>query len=211
MNTLKKLSTSIVAIIIAFWLFFPLGFILLYLRISEKHGKFYAITKILFWTGIIWTSMGIIYIGCSVNEQTFITEYLTSGIAIFIIPGLILFFLGNKKNKKMKIYNKYLEYINSRSIIRIDELCNYLTVDYDTVLHTVTEMIDKELIDGHLTDDKIILNGFDNNSYTIQSSSPKESNTNKPTKVVKCPECGAKNTVIIGTTKECEYCGTLLQ
>ena len=25
-----------------------------------------------------------------------------------------------------------------------------------------------------------------------------------------CPECGAKNTVIVGQTKECEYCGTIL-
>lgn len=34
---------------------------------------------------------------------------------------------------------------------------------------------------------------------------------NKETKVVKCKECGAKNTIIVGQTKECEYCGTLLQ
>ncbi len=33
----------------------------------------------------------------------------------------------------------------------------------------------------------------------------------KQTKVVKCKECGAKNTIVIGETKECEYCGSLLQ
>ena len=31
------------------------------------------------------------------------------------------------------------------------------------------------------------------------------------TKKIKCKECGAKNTVVVGQTRECEYCGTLLQ
>ena len=34
---------------------------------------------------------------------------------------------------------------------------------------------------------------------------------NSNTKVVKCKECGAKNTIVIGQAKECEYCGSLLQ
>ena len=33
----------------------------------------------------------------------------------------------------------------------------------------------------------------------------------KEVKIVKCKSCGAKNTVVEGETKECEYCGTLLQ
>jgi len=31
----------------------------------------------------------------------------------------------------------------------------------------------------------------------------------KETKIIKCKSCGAKNTLIAGKTKECEYCGTI--
>lgn len=106
MNTLKKWSTSMVAIILSFWLFFPLGFVLVYLRLKEKHGKYYAITKELFWTGIIWRIIGILYICSSITEETFVSEDLPAGIFLFVIPGIICFFFGNKRNKKMKIYDR---------------------------------------------------------------------------------------------------------
>ena len=206
METMKKWSTSIIVIILLFWLFFPLGFVLTYIRLKDKYGKYYAITKILFWTGFIWFCFGLFYLGISITENNFFSEYLPAGIFLFIIPGIICFFFGFKRNQKMKIYDKYMTYILSRKKVKIDGLCNNIGVDYYTGLKMIEEMISKGLIAGYIEDDELILKKnsqfFQEIDYTLK---PKE------TKIVKCKECGAKNTVIIGQTKECDYCGTLLQ
>lgn len=205
MKTLENWSTSIIAIIIAFWLFFPLGFILVYIRLKNKHGKYYAITKELYWSGLIWAGIGILYLVISVTEKTFVKEYLPAGIFLFVIPGIICFFFGNKRNKKLKIFDKYMTYISSRKKIKIDGLCNSVGVDYDTALSTLEEMISNGFIDGYLDDNELIMGNVGQNQQTYFED--KNSNT----KVVKCKECGAKNTIVIGQAKECEYCGSLLQ
>ena len=206
MEKLKKWSTSIVAIIIAFWLFFPLGFVLVYIRLKDKHGKYYAITKELFWTGLIWTGFGLLYLGLSITERNFISEYFPAGIFVFVIPGAICFFFGNKRNNKMKVYDKYMTYISSRKKVKIDGVCNSVGVDYDTGLKMLEEMISKGFIDGYLEDDELIMKKIEETAKGLIDDEVQY----KETKVVKCKECGAKNTVIIGQAKECEYCGSKL-
>lgn len=206
MNGLKKWSASTLAIVISFWLFFPLGFVLLYLRLKEKHGKYYAITKELFWTGLIWGGFGILYLGLSITEKTFVSEYLLAGVFVFVIPGAICFYFGNKRNKKMKIYDKYMLYISSRRKVKLDGLCNNVGVDYETGLKMVEEMIAKGFINGYLDDDELIIK----KGESLINDIIEEPVQNKETKVVKCKECGAKNTIIVGQSKECEYCGSLL-
>ena len=86
-------------------------------------------------------------------------------------------------------------------------MCNNLNTPYDTTINILTEMISKKIIDAQLKDDKVILNGVYNPIENISINNIEEK---EETKIVKCPECGAKNTVIVGQTKECEYCGTIL-
>lgn len=207
METLKKWSTSIVAIILAFWLFFPLGFVLVYIRLKDKYGKYYAITKELFWTGLIWAGFGLLYLGLSITEQNFISEYLPAGLFAFVIPGIICFLFGNKRNEKMKTYDKYITYISSRKKVKIDGICNSVGVDYDTGLKMLEEMISKGFIDGYLEDDELIMKRIGETTKNLIDDELQH----KETKVVKCKACGAKNTLIVGQAKECEYCGTLLQ
>ena len=97
-----------------------------------------------------------------------------------------------------------MEYIRARKKIKIDTLCNKLNVDYDTATNTLADMINKGMINGYLEDNELILNGsnIDNEEKTTEK---------KETKIVKCKECGAKNTIVVGEKNECEYCGSLLQ
>ena len=206
MNILKRWSTSTFTIVLAFWLFFPLGFVLVYIRLKEKYGKYYAITKELYWTGIIWGGLGLLYLIFSVNEKDYFIELFLPSVFIFIIPGFLCFYFGNKRNKPMKIYDKYMSYILSRKKVRIDSLCSNLGVSYDTALSTVEDMILKGFINGYIDDDELIITKLAKNSDEFQSVEVKK----KETKIIKCKECGAKNTVIVGQTKECEYCGSLL-
>lgn len=206
-NDKKKWYTSVWAIVLALYLFFPVGFIFLYLRLKEKKGKYNAITSMLYWIGLIWGVFGILYLGLSISEETFVSEYLAPGIFIFVIPGAITFFFGNKRKQKGKVYVKYLNYIKARKKVKLDNLCNQLSVDLETATNIITEMINKEIINGYLSEDELILKGVSDDV----NDPTKEVEVKKETKIVKCRECGAKNTVIIGESKECEYCGTILQ
>ncbi len=206
MELLKKWSTSMVAIVLSFWLFFPLGFFLVYIRLESKHGKYYAITKLLFWFGLIWGLFGLLYLMSSISEKDFISEYLSAGIFMFVIPGGLCFWFGNKRNTRMKVYDKYMMYISSRKKVKIDGLCNGVGVDYDTAIKMVEEMISKGFINGYLEDDELIIK----TTNQVTQEFTDDIIQNKETKVVKCKECGAKNTVIVGQASECEYCGTFL-
>lgn len=197
---------SFVTIIIAFLCFWPIGCILLYLRWQKKSGTYTAITRTLIACTIVLILFGIVGISEYYSKND--SSDLILAIFIFIIPGLICGYFALKRTKKLKIYNKYSSYINIRKKVSIDEMCNNLNMPYDTTINILTEMINKKVIDAYIADDKIILNGvYDTNENLTTNPTTKK----EETKIVKCPECGAKNTVTVGKTKECEYCGTLLQ
>ena len=203
----NKWYTSVWAIATFMYFFFPVGIAFLYLRLKEKYGKYIAISKILYWTGILWGGFGLLILALSITTPTFTSEFLIGLLVMFIIPGGICFYFGNKRKKKCEIYNKYIKYAKSRRNIEISTLCNLVNEDYDTTLKNITDMISKDIIDAYIENDELIMKNFlsSSNGMTYHQEIKKE------TKIVKCKSCGAKNTLIAGKTKECEYCGTLLQ
>lgn len=203
----NKWYTSVWAIATFMYFFFPVGITFWYIRLKEKHGKYIAISKMLYWFGIFWGGFGLLYLGLTITEPTFVSEYLASGLVVFVIPGGICFYFGNKRKKKCAIYNKYIKYAKSRRSIEIITLCNLVNEDYDTTLKNITDMISKDIIDAYIENDELIMknNLSSNDGITYHQEIKRE------TKIVKCKSCGAKNTLIVGKTKECEYCGSLLQ
>lgn len=201
MNTKKRKCTSTTSIVLAFWLFFPLGFVFLYLRLRDKYGKYYAITKELYWTGVVWGVLGLFYLISSISDSTFSFAYFITDVCIFLIPGFICYFFGNKRNKKLKIYKKYQNYISTRRKIKIDSISNNVGDDYELCLSTIEEMINNSIINGYIDGDELIIKEYDGD---VSENSYKEA------KVVKCKECGAKNTIVVGCSSECEYCGSPL-
>ena len=142
--------------------------------------------------------------GISVYFDSYEFSDLILALFVFIIPGCICAYTWYKRKEKLKEYKNYLQYFNSRRKIKIDDLCNKFGKDYETVNDIITEIINLGMINGYIEDDELILKGNNKIEFT-------EENTNKVTKIVKCKECGAKNTVIEGEKKECEYCGSVLQ
>ena len=194
--------TSIVAIVIAMICFWPAGCVMLYLRWTKKNGKFKAINNVLLVCTAFLLFIG--FIGMSAFMQSHDSTDLFLALFMFIIPGAICGSFGLKRKNKIKGYAKYLDYIRARKKIKLDTLCNKLNVDYDTATNVLTDMINKGMINGYLEDDELIIKGVNN----VVEERPTE---RKETKIVKCKECGAKNTIIVGEKKECEYCGSLLQ
>lgn len=196
--------TSVGAIIIAFMFFWPVGIVLLYLRIAEKNGKYKVFSNMLFWTGIVlilFTAFLIVIPTEGEEDPTLIPGLFI----LFVIPGLILIFIGSKRKIKLKYYEKYLQCMGGKKRISIDLLSEKRKVDLDTVITDISEMINKKIISGYINDyNELILEGYVEHNENMKRYI-------KQTIVVKCKECGAQNSVTAGETVECEYCGTILQ
>lgn len=205
MNDKQPWYTSIVAIVVAMICFWPVGCVMLYLRWSKKDGKFKAINNVLLVCAIFLLFIGIV--GMSAFAESHDSSDLLLALFMFIVPGGICGFFWFKRRSKIKGYNRYLEYISVRKKIKIDNLCNKLNVDYDTAISTLTDMINKGMIKGYLDDDELIIKGV---TDVINNVVEEKTTEKKETKIVKCKECGAKNTIVVGEKSECEYCGSSL-
>lgn len=193
----------IVLMLIFFW---PVGCVLLYLRWNKAKGKYCAINNTLLVSAIVLFLIGAC--GMTSYADTKEAEDLWLALIVFIIPGAICTFFWFKRKKDFKKYKMYLDYVSSRRKVKIDSMCNKLGVDYDTATNNLTYMINKGIINGYLADEELILSNKDGNSDSQELPTP---TLKKETKVVKCKECGAKNTITVGEKNECEYCGSLLE
>lgn len=145
--------------------------------------------------------LSLIGIASNIEDMDFASNVLIG--MLFFLPGLALVLLNLKSKKKMKAMNKIIQYVNSttKSKIAVDELCKTSGITQEKVIEYVMEAINKSLIAGHIDE-------F-NNLVFYSNEEIKENNSQVT--VIKCKECGAKNKVVVGGTKECEYCGTILK
>lgn len=197
--------TSIVAIVLAFIIFWPIGCILLYLRWVQYGGSYKAVSNILALVGIFLLLFG----GLCLLTFEDASEFFSS-LIVLVVPGAICVYIWQKRRKKFIQYDKYLSYINVRRKIKLDKLCDDLNVDSSSAIATLTEMINKKVLNAYLTDDELVLSNSNAKSDATFVQDTSEESKKKETKVVKCKECGAKNTVTVGEASECEYCGSAL-
>lgn len=198
---------SIPAIAIAACTFWPVALVLLYLRWCRLHGKYKANNYILLIAGSGLIMFGMVGMMSFFDSGDMVDFMLAS--CLFLLPGGICAYFWYKRHQQLKGYQKYLDYIKIRKQIKIDQLCNKLNVGYDTAINMLTEMINKGLIQGYIENDELFLDSVGRSiPFTMESN---DYNSKKETKVIKCKECGAKNTVVVGKKAECEYCGTILQ
>lgn len=146
--------------------------------------------------------------GLSTFFESYELSDLFLALIVFILPGGWCASKWYKGKNKFQEYEKYLDYIKARKRVSIDNLCNKFGVDFDYMTTIASEMISNGLINGYLTDDEIILNGAKNIDVKALDDRIIK---NRETKVVKCRECGAKNTVVVGERHECDYCGTMIE
>ena len=106
---------------------------------------------------------------------------------------------GNKYIKLGKRNNKYINLITSGEL-NLDNIAHVIGVPYETVVKDLKEMIEDGYFKGAYVNDysrqlvmpysKNTINSYDSDSIV---AAPKITN-----KIVKCPNCGATNTIIVG-------------
>lgn len=216
MNRKEPWYLSNITIALSFIFFFYLGPfgpgpILLYLKWLRKNGKYSASMKTLFIFAILLFFLGFCCFIAFVEDED--TESLWIAIVLFFIPAILCAFAGLKKRSVIRRYKKYIDYINARDEVKIDSLCSNLQTTKNEAISALTDIINKEIIKGYLTETEFkfpesnsFLN-FNRSNNTVTPVIEEE----KELKIVRCQECGAKNTVVEGEIKKCEYCGSFLQ
>lgn len=215
-NNNKSFSWGV--IILMFFLFFPIGIYMLVKKMTTEKFNYAKNGKSLQTLGWVLLVFGCIYIlmGMTGEFQTedgsSAIEGLMIVIVLFIGCGLFCVFKGKKYVKLANKFNRYAAIVNANSNHSIDNIAAAYPTDYDTACKDLQDMLDI---------------GFYLNSYIDlgrrelvmpQKSQPAQvkvmvsettTRTAQP-RVIKCPNCGATNTLNPGAPSECEYCGSPL-
>lgn len=174
----------------------------LYVSIKGKVRK--IISNVMFWSGVALDSAVVIYLFLGIREEEYFST-LFGGFFVLFLPGAALIHFGNRRKKEEKLIDKYLKYINARRNINMDILCQKIGVTKEKAIQDITELINENIINGYIDENNtLILSKYE------EFEKAKEKEESENIIVVKCPECGAKNTISIGVAKECMYCGTVL-
>lgn len=207
----KKKSPSWAAIVIWFIIFWPVSIYLIWKKLSTDKSAALKNSKVL-------KVIGIIFIVFAVMMLTTIGD--DPGTAVFGIifygGGGALILWGSKKVKESgERYKKYIDIVINHEERTIENIASQMGLTYDKTIKGLQLMIDKGYFEGayidrqnheivfpqrqHIGNVPNVGMQYDNSSQQMQQ------------KVVKCPNCGGNNTIIIGRVAECDFCGSPIE
>lgn len=191
------------AIIILFIVFWPVGVFLLCRKIaSDKKLQMLSgrVVEIIGWLLVAFAALGI---AVSVSEG--ITGEDVSMIIFFLAAGAVMIFIGRVMRANAAKYKKYINIIGNEHMYLIDNIAGAAGLPADKVKVDLQKMIDKGYFTRAYIDEanrELIM--------PVQNVAAKQENNtvnNAGMIVVTCKSCGANNTIVKGTSGECEYCG----
>jgi len=197
----RKKSISWIWVILAFIIFWPIGFLLLFIKLSSDRSAVVRTKptgKIL--SAVVWVLLamaGISLLGAVVREIG-----IMGVVVLFIIGGILLNRTAKRTKNKGERYKKYIDLVVNQSQTFIDNIAIRSGVSFEETAHDLQDMINA----GYFHDATI-----DPVKRTIVLPKPAEPPKPAKTKVIACDSCGAKVRVTIDTEADCDYCGTALQ
>lgn len=218
---MQKKSFSWGIIVLMLFLFFPVAIFMIIKKMTDEKFNYVKNGKSLKILGIVLLCFAGIYLIMGLTDGFQPTEDGSSVIGGVIVCELIFggcgalcLIKGMKHVKRGEKYNRYVSIINASNDLLIDNIAAAVPTTYDRATSDIQSMLDA----GYFMNAYLDLNRRElimakaasqpnvviNNVYT---------NTNAADSVprsVKCPNCGATNTIILGTKNECEYCGSPL-
>ncbi|MCD8509702.1 MAG: hypothetical protein LRY73_07380 [Bacillus sp. (in: Bacteria)] len=215
------------AIILGFIVFWPIGILLLILRITRsrrlmlKAGNGIRIVGIL-----ILAFFGLLTIGVIVDPEVGLEVFFVFCL-FFLLPGLFLYRYGRKLRLESSKTKKYIQLVVNEHLRSVDDIARSLQANPTKVREDLRKLIDQDFLPNatlnHTTDRLEIMiadetiagqdgegTEKDNRGKTTTSANvaSKTGGPHRPVSVT-CPGCGANN-IIMGSTGECEYCGSTL-
>lgn len=211
MNEQGKISGwySWPVIILALFIFWPVGIFLLIKRISaDRKMAMSTGGKGMKGLGIGLFAFGAIgFIGCA-------SDFDFGGCVValfFVLGGLALIIKAKKLGKEAESMKQYLSIIVNGNVRSLDAISSTTGKSYDVVRNDIENMINKGYLKNAYINEgtrEVVLP--DINVYSNTETGESVVTTNVTKRVVACPCCGANNT-IAGEIGECEYCGSPLK
>lgn len=218
-NENKRKFTSVGWIIFWFIVFYPLGYVFLFLRLKDKFGNKYTAVnkdneeikvfkpgtgyeigkKFMIFGGAVFALAAL---GMFSNAVRYgFADDIVRTVAYAGISALLLY-SAYKRAENQKRYQPYLNYLTAYGTDPIFDLAYSLGVTREQAIKDLSEMIQKKIIRASISEDGYIV--LDANPEKIPSSSRYE------TKFVRCNSCGAPNAIKPGAPRKCEYCDSPL-
>lgn len=217
---MQKKSFSWGLIVLMLFLFFPVAIYMICKKMTCEKFDYIKNGKSLRVLGIVLLCFAAIYLiigltdgfeptedGSSVVGGVIVCELLFGGL------GTLCLVKGAKYVKCGEKYNRYVSIINASNDLLIDNIAAAVPTTYDKAVIDIQSMLDAgffmnaylDLNKRELIMAKVQTNTAVNIAYTDSANA-----TNNQPRSIKCPNCGATNTVVPGAKNECEYCGSAL-
>lgn len=198
-------------IILALCFFWPVGIFLIIKRTSIDKKYALSVGKIIGIFGIC--SYAIAALGLLVCISDGFGSDDVTMILFFGIAGFVLRKVAKKIKSDANSVKQYLAIIVNGNVRQLDNIAATTGKSYDVVKKDVQKMIQKGYLKNAYIDEST-------REVVLPVAKPVETapvnfgttaTVEKPaTKIVSCPCCGANNT-IVGSSGECEYCGSPLE
>ncbi|MCI2106724.1 MAG: hypothetical protein LKK00_08410 [Intestinimonas sp.] len=132
---------------------------------------------------------------------------------ILLILSVFLLYKGINRGKLIKLFKNYVQRLSTDCTHSISLLADNTGTSVDVVKSNLQKMISKNYFLNAYIDEKrncIVFPQAGETEPTVSSeSSAADSDVEYQTVI--CKGCGAENKIPIGSTRECEYCGSLLE
>lgn len=193
-------------IIILFFVFWPAGLVLLYLKVKKGKQASSAMGRIFRGIGIV------LYVFTALCLMTF-----SSGdegyICFFAMLATVFYVVGHKMVKRSKKTKQYIALIVNQHITSIDELARATGTTYEKACNELQQVIDGGFFPGaclNLSARRFIIPGAGAPIYRekMPQQGPRQG---AKTRAASCKGCGAQIIVAVGAVRKCEYCGTPVQ
>ena len=214
----KPASIPNIAVVIAFIAFWPLGVVLLLVKLGSDRSATMkeGVGKMMKIVSIILIGMGLIAAIMGIMEGS--VEVLL-GAALFGAGGIILRAFAVRMKKTGALYRKYIDNVVNQGHTNISTIAANVGVDYSTAVADLQKMIStgyfpKAQIDA--ANGTIILTqppaqgGFQLGPFQFSPQQQQVQAQIPEVQAAVCPSCGANARIYRGQAVNCEYCGTLI-
>lgn len=198
-------------IILALYLFWPVGILLIIRRVSIDKKFALSVGKLIEITSVCsYVIAALVLLAC-------LSDGFMSGdmeiILFFGIAGFVLHKLARRIKNDADSVKQYLAIIVNEDVRRIDSIATATGKSYDVVKKDLQKMIQKGYLKNACIDEstrEIILPTIKYAEVVPMNYATTTTVTKPVSRIVSCPCCGANN-IVVGVARECEYCGSPLQ
>lgn len=219
---MQKKTFSWGIIIVMLIVFFPVAIFMIIKKMTDEKFNYIKNGKSLKILGIVLLCFAGIYLimgltdGVQPNEDG---SSIVGGVImcelIFGGCGALCLIKGMNYVKRGEKFNRYVSVINASNDLLVDNIAAAIPTTYDKAITDIQAMLDagffmnayldlnkRELIMAKVAPQpSVAVNPVYTGSQGAVDNQPRS---------VKCPNCGATNTIVPGAKNECEYCGSPL-